>query len=148
MNSHKKHGLKLAAVLVLVAFALVSQGRAQQSSAFNGKFSLSEPVNWQGKTLPGGEYTFSVSSTSFPARLILHGPKGAVVIVASGRSDGFPVHHSALTIELRGGARFVRELSLNNPPVAFRYWVPSIPKNEPAQQALRTERIPIVSAGQ
>jgi hypothetical protein len=148
MNSHTKYGLKIAAVLVLVAFALVPQGRAQQSSAFNGKFRLSEPVNWQGKTLPGGEYTFSVSSTSFPARLILHGPKGAVVIVASGRSDGFPVHHCTLTIELRGGTRFVRELSLNNPPMAFRYWVPSIPKNEPAQQALRTERIPITSAGQ
>ena len=144
MNFHKK----IAAVLVFVVFALVPQGRAQQSSAFNGKFKLLEPLNWQGKILPCGEYTFSVSSTSSPARLILHGPKGAVVIVASGRSDSFPVHHSSLTIELRGGTRFVRELSLNNPPVAFRYWVPSIPKNEPVQQALRTERIPITSAGQ
>ena len=147
MNSHKKHGLKLAAVLVLVAFVLVPQGRAQQSSAYKGKFKLPEPVNWQGKTLPRGEYTFSVSSTSYPARLILQGPKGTVVILASGRSDDSSVHQSALTIELRGGKRFVAELSLNDPHVALRYWIPSIPKNEPALLAERTEHILIASAG-
>jgi hypothetical protein len=148
MNSHKNYSLKLVAVLVLVAFALVPQVRAQQSSAFNGKFRLSEPVNWQGKILPPGEYTFSVTSTSFPARLILRGPKGTVVIVASGQSDGFRLRNSTLTIELRGGTHFVRELFLNNPPMAFRYWVPSIPKNEPRQQALTAKLVAITSTAE
>jgi hypothetical protein len=146
MNSLMQYSLKLAAVLVLFVFALVPQAPAQQSSAFDGRFKLSEPVNWQGKILPAGEYTFSISSISYPARLILHGPKGNTVILASGRSGGFPAQRSALVVELRGGARFVRELSLNKPPMAFRYWIPSHPKNELARQASTTEFVAIASA--
>jgi hypothetical protein len=144
MISPKLHGLKLVVVvLALIALAFVPRVRAQQSSVFDGQLRLSEPVNWQGKMLPAGEYTFSVSSTNFPARLILHGPKTSVVILASGRSGGFPEQKSALTIELRGKTRYVRELSLNNPPVAFRYQVPALPKNESAQQAPTMELVTI-----
>ena len=143
MISPKLHGLKLVVVLALIALAFVPGVRAQQSSVFEGQFRLSEPVSWQGKILPAGEYTFSVSSTNFPARLVLHGPKTTVVILASGRSGAFPIQKSALMIELRGKARFVRELSLNNPPVAFRYQVPALPKNESVQQAPTTELVAI-----
>jgi len=136
MNSHNS---RFGAVLMLVAFALVPQGRAQvTSSAFNGRFRLAEAVSWQGKILPAGEYTFSVSSVALPAKLIVRGRKATVVILASGRSDGSPVRDSALTIELHGDMRYVRQLSLNNPQMAFVYWVPSIPKNERTHQALTT----------
>ena len=146
MNSYNHYGLKIAGVLLFAACACVPQGRAQRSSAFDGKFSLSEPVTWQGKILPAGDYTFSVASTDFPAKLILHGPKTTVVILASGRLDDAAKHHSAITIELRGKTRFVRELSLNNPSVAFRYQVPSLPKNESAQQAPSMELVAITQA--
>lgn len=146
MNSYNRYGLKLAGVLMLGALAFAPQGRAQKSSAFDGRFRLSEPVSWQGKMFPAGEYTFSVTSTSFPAKLVLHGPKTTVVIFASGRSDGLPSHGSTLVLESRGKARFVRELSLNNPSVAFRYEVPSLPKNELAQQAPTMELVAITSA--
>ena len=146
MNPNNHYALKIAGVLMLVAFGCVPQGRAQRSSAFDGKFSLSEPVVWQGKMLPAGDYTFSVTSKDSTAKLVLRGPKATVVILPSGRSDGAANHHSAILIELRGKTRFVRELSLNNPPVAFRYQVPSLPKYESAQQAPSTELVAITRA--
>lgn len=146
MNSKNRYGLKIAGVLMFVAFACAPQGRAQRASAFDGRFSLAEPAVWQGNMLPAGDYTFSVTSTDSPAKLVLRGPKTTVVILASGRSDGAAHHHSAITIELRGKARFVRELSLNNPSVALRYQVPSLPKNESAQQAAGTELVAIMRA--
>jgi len=146
MNFYNHYGLKIAGVLMFVACACVPQGRAQRSSAFDGEFSLSEPVIWQGKILPAGDYTFSVTSKDSTAKLVLHGPKATVVILPSGRSDGAANHHSAIIIEQRGKTRFVRELSLNNPSVAFRYQVPSLPKNESAQQAPGTELVAITRA--
>lgn len=146
MNSYNHYGLKIAGVLLFAACACVPQGRAQRSSAFDGKFSLSEPVSWQGKMLPAGDYTFSVTSMDFPAKLVLHGPKTTVVILPSGRSDGAANHRSTITLELRGKMRFVRELSLNNPSVAFRYQVPSLPKNESALQAPGMELVAITRA--
>jgi len=142
MNSQNQYGLKIAGVLMFVAFACAPQGRAQRSSAYDGKFSLPE----QGKMVCAGDYTFTVTSTDFPAKLVLHGPKTTVVMLASGRSDGAANHHSAITLELRGKTRFVRELSLNNPSVALRYQVPSLPKNESAQQAPSTELVAITRA--
>jgi hypothetical protein len=147
MNSYK---IRFTVALMLVASALVPQGRAQvTSSAFNGTFRLAEPVSWQGRMLPAGEYSFCVSSADLPAQLIVRGPKVTVVILASGRSDSFPARGSVLIIESHGNMRYVRELSLNNPRIAFVYWVPSVPKNERTHQVLttNTEFIAITSQG-
>ena len=130
MNSHLRSGLRFVSVVMLGALALVPPGRTQVTSAFDGKFRLMEPVSWQGKILPAGEYTLSLSSIALPAKLIVRGPKTAMVILASGRSSGSQVRNSVLTIETHGGLRYVRQLTLNNPRMAFVYWVPSIPKNE------------------
>jgi hypothetical protein len=146
MKSYNHYGLKFAAVLLFAALACVPRGRPQRSSAFDGKFSLSESVNWQGRLLPAGEYSLSISSTGLSGRLVLHGPKTTVVILASGRSDGARIHNNHLTIESRGRTRFVRELVLNNPSVAFRYRVPSLLKDESAQQTSTTELVAIKSA--
>jgi hypothetical protein len=75
---------------------------------------------------------------ALPAKLIVRGPKETLVILASGRSDVSAARNSALLIELHGGVRYVRQLSLNNPRMAFVYRVPSTPKNERMRPVLTT----------
>src|SRR5260370_259995 len=65
-------------MLVIAAFALaavcVSVIPVSAQSAVKGSFTLPHEVQWQGATLPAGDYTFDMKSLGTPARIIIHGP--------------------------------------------------------------------------
>ena len=136
--------------LTLVAFGLLALGAsANTASAQNryaGKFTLPNEVRWQGRVMPAGDYTFSLASISMPAMLRLDGPDGAAFVPTSGISDAATNKKSSLTIEHRGGGRFVRELYLAELGVHLRYAVPKAPKETLlAQEPSTTESILIAA---
>lgn len=103
---------------------------ATAQNAFQGSITLPNDVRWNNAVLPAGDYTFTLESTALPARMILKGPNGRIFIYAMALSDRNTNQHSALTIDRRGSARFVRELYLANSGRHTFYWEPKIPKEE------------------
>jgi hypothetical protein len=113
-------------------------------SAFRGKFTLPQEVNWQGAKLPAGEYTFSLNSTSLPSQIIVRGPHGSAIILTSATNKGeVSQEASNLTIERRMGVSYIRDMYLAPLGVEFHYAVPQGSKNERelAQGPTSTEQV-------
>ena len=139
-------------ILAITAIALMalcaSAAPASAQDAFKGSFTLPEDVRWANASLPAGDYTFVLPSTSLPAEIILHGPNGSAMILTSAtdkRNDG---DSSNLTIERRGASRFVSDIYLADLGLHLRYRVPSLPKEERelAQGPVSTEQVLIAMA--
>ncbi len=139
-------------ILAITAIALIglcaSAAPASAQNAFKGSFTLPDDVRWANASLPAGDYTFVLKSSSLPAQIVLQGPNGSVIIMTSAtdqRNDG---DSSNLTIERRGASRFVRDIYLADLGVHLRYSMPSLPKEqrELAQGPASTEQVLIAMA--
>jgi hypothetical protein len=128
MKINRSHFLAAAAFGLLAMGACANTATAQ--ARYQGRFTLPEEVRWQGRVMPAGEYTFSLNSVSLSAMLTLQGPSGRLFIPTAGFSDAVTGKKSSLTIQHRGGARFVSELYLAELGVGLCYLVPKAPKQE------------------
>jgi hypothetical protein len=120
-------------MLVIAAFALAavcaSAIPVSAQSAVKGSFTLPHEVQWQGATLPAGEYTFDMKSLATPARIIIHGPNGFRFI-------------TALVANERSSESVVSDLYLAEVGRCLRYDVPKSREDaEIAQAPASTERI-------
>ncbi len=79
-----------AAALALAALA--TAGNAGE--VYKGKFTLAAKTQWGDVTLPAGDYTFALPSTSFPYTLYIHG-KTVDAIVRAVTIDEAAVSHGA-----------------------------------------------------
>jgi hypothetical protein len=138
---------KFTRIVAIATIGLIaicaSASSASAQNAFQGKFTLPNDVRWANASLPAGDYTFSLSSTSVPGQVILQGPNGGAFILTSvidKRNEG---GSSKLTIEHRGGISFVRSMYLADLGVELTYRAPKTSKKdvEPAQGPVATEQV-------
>lgn len=128
MKINRSHFLAVAAFGLLAMGACANTATAQ--ARYQGSFTLPQEVRWQGRVMPAGEYTFSLNSVSPSTMLRLQGPNGPMFVPTSGISNATTDKKSSLTIERRGGARFVSELYLAELGVHFCYSIPKAPKGQ------------------
>jgi hypothetical protein len=132
-------------ILTVVAIGMialcVSPKPAAAQDAMKGTFTLADDVRWSGALLPAGEYTFSLQSRALPARILIHGPNGYALVLASATAGPIKDRASSLTIERSGGTRFVRDIYLAEIGVELRYAAPKLPHNEIAQGPRNTEQV-------
>ena len=117
------------ATLGLIAIC-ASASSASAQNAFQGKFTLPNDVRWANATLPAGDYTFSLDSTTMPGRVFLRGPNGGAFIPTSVIDERNEGDSSKLTIEHRGGTSFVRSMYLAELGVELRYGAPKTSKKD------------------
>ena len=139
-------------ILAIAAIALVticaSATPASAQSAYRGSFTLPNDVRWANAVLPAGDYKFDLASVGLPARISLWGPNGGAFIttaITDQKNDGGA---SVMTIERRGGMRFVSDIYLADLGLHLHYKAPSLPKSEQelAQGPVSTEQVLIAMA--
>jgi hypothetical protein len=125
---------KFIRIIAIATFGLIavcaSASSASAQNAFQGKFTLPNDVRWANATLPAGDYTFSLSSTTMSGRVFLQGPNGGAFILTSVTDKRNEGDSSKLTIEHRGGISFVRSMYLAGLGVELRYRAPELPKKD------------------
>jgi len=148
MKSYRNRLLATVAGTLLAIGVSGTQTVAQHVSE-TGSFKLPYEVRWNSAVLPAGDYTYSMESIPSPAMMTLSGPEGRIFLRAMVTDDKKKSNqHSNLTIESRGGDRFVHELYLADSGRHFLYWPPKIAKSERqlAQGPATTEHI-LVATG-
>ena len=125
---------KFTRIVAIATFGLIaictSASSASAQNAFQGKFTLPDDVRWANATLPAGDYTFSLSSTTMPGRVFLQGPNGGAFILTSVIDERNEGDSSKLTLEHRDGISFVRSMYLADLGVELTYRVPKTPKKD------------------
>ena len=138
---------KFTRIVAIATFALIaicaSASSVSAQNVFQGKFTLPNDVRWAGASLPAGDYTFSLNSTTKSGRVFLHGPDGGAFISASMTDNRNAGDSSKLTIEHRGGISFVRSMYLADLGVELAYRAPETPKKdvELAKAPVSTEQV-------
>jgi hypothetical protein len=87
LKSFTKTGV---AALALAGLATVGNAR----EVYKGKFTLAAKTQWGDVTLPAGDYTFALPSTSSPYTLYIHGNTVDAIVMAV-TIDEAAVSHSA-----------------------------------------------------
>ena len=134
-------------IVAIATFGLIaicaSASSASAQNAFQGKFTLPNDVRWANASLPAGDYTFSLDSTTMPGRVLLRGPNGGAFILTSASDNRNEGDSSKLTIEHRGDISFVRSMYLADLGVELTYSAPKTPKQdvELAQGPVSTEQV-------
>jgi hypothetical protein len=128
MKSHLTRMLVIAAIGLFTVCASATPASAQ--NAFQGAFTLPSEVRWQDANLPAGDYTFSLKSAAVPAQILVKGPNASAFILTAATDKRAAGEQSFLTVERRGGTRFVREMYLAALGLHLRYKAPRIPKDE------------------
>src|ERR1700722_5784149 len=125
---------KLTRIAAIATFGLIavcaSASSASAQNAFQGKFTLPNDVRWANTSLPAGDYTFSLNSTTMSGRVYLQGPNGGAFILTSMSDKRNEGDSSKLTIEHRGGVSFVRSMYLADLGVELTYRAPKTPKQD------------------
>jgi hypothetical protein len=141
---------RILAIAGLGLFAIcASAGQAGAQNAAKGSFTLTHEIRWQNATLPAGDYTFSIASSSGMTPMVVKGPNGSVFELGTVISNRHSDRASVLILEQRGNAFFVREMDLNGEiGLQLRYGVPKAPKGESelAQGPASTEQVLIAMA--
>jgi hypothetical protein len=121
-------------ILTLVAAGLMAIGfsasASQAQAIYKGSFTLDHDIRWQQSTMPAGDYTFTVESTSRNKPILVTGPAGTVfqlpVVTSQGKIGGT----SVMKLEWRGDVLCVRELDLAEVGLNIRYHVPKATEND------------------
>ena len=125
---------KFTRIIAIATFGLIaicaSASSASAQGAFQGKFTLPNDVRWANASLPAGDYTFSLNSTTMPGWVMLRGPNGGVFILTSVIDERNEGDSSKLTVEHRGGTNFVRSMYLADLGVELTYRAPKTPKQD------------------
>jgi hypothetical protein len=115
-------------ILTLVAVGLLSVGfgasASQAQGIYKGSFTLTHDVRWQNATLPAGDYTFSVQSTTRSKPVLITGPAGSTFQMPLVTSETTTAGPSKLILEWRGDNLCVREMELNEVGLNIRYHMP------------------------
>ena len=109
-------------VAALALAALATAGNARE--VYKGKFTLAAKTQWGDVTLPAGDYTFALPSTSFPYALYIHG-KNVDAIVAAVTIDKAALSHGArLDLMDVAAVPAVQKFEAPELGLTFIYWTP------------------------
>ena len=145
--------IRVAGLLLgVVALLALSHTAQAQKEDLRYNFALPFAVQWQGQTLPAGEYHFIVQAvpSSTSGILLIRDtegrPKTATlpIILQTGRDFS---NQSDLTIVSRNGKRYVQSLHLGQVGATRVYAVPNPSKAEERELAAQAQVVPIQVAG-
>jgi hypothetical protein len=115
-------------ILTVVAVGLLSIGFGASAShaqaIYKGSFTLDRSIRWQNSTMPAGDYTFTIASTTRSTPITVTGPDGTVFQLPIVVDNTKITEKSVLKVEWRGGDMYVREMDLGQVGLNFRYHVP------------------------
>jgi hypothetical protein len=120
--------------LTFVAAGLLSIGlgasAAQAQAVYKGSFTLDREVRWQNATMPAGDYTFTVESTTRTKPVLVGGPNGQIFQLPLVTAQTKIADQSKLILEWRGDNLCVREMDLGQVGLNIRYHVPKATEND------------------
>ena len=122
MKSFRNRILALATV-GLFAIGL-SASASQAQTIYKGSFTLPQEVRWQNSTMPAGDYTFKVNSTTRSEPVIVTGPDGTIFQMPLVTEQINYGSRSFLQLEQRGGETFIGEMNLAQVGLNISYHVP------------------------
>jgi hypothetical protein len=125
----------LLASLVLTSFPCTAQSLG---SGRIGTFTLTGETHWGKATLPAGEYTFKVeSSSSFPL-VIVRSVSGTTAAMVFPETQSMPdsTAHAGLVLDKKDGETYVKSLYVKEIGLVFQY---GAPKKKPTLMAKKAE---------
>lgn len=134
MSSIQRLGWLRVLVLALLAVGISAGVAAAQD--FVGSFTLPFAVQWEKATLPAGEYSFRISTSSPPYFARVYGKNANFLVMAKAISDASAPAANELIINRSQGKFAVRALSLADRGVVFSYG-----KSQPRQLARAVEPV-------
>jgi hypothetical protein len=121
-------------ILTLVAAGLMAVGfgasASQAQSIYKGSFTLDHDVRWQNATMPAGDYTFTVQSSTRSKPVLVTGPNGTVFQMPLVTAETKIADQSKLILEWRGDNLCVREMELGEIGLNIRYTVPKATESD------------------
>ena len=121
-------------ILTLVALGLLSIGfgasASQAQPIYKGSFTLAQDIRWQNATMPAGDYTFTVQSTTRSKPILVTGPNGTIFQLPLVTSQTNIGAQSKLILEWRGDNLCVRELDLAQVGLNIVYHMPKAAEND------------------
>ncbi|MBV8514641.1 MAG: hypothetical protein JO260_05020 [Acidobacteria bacterium] len=121
-------------ILILAAAGLMAIGfgasASQAQVIYKGSFTLDHDVRWQNATMPAGNYTFTVPSTTRSKPALVTGPGGTVFQMPLVTSETKIGNQSKLILEWRGDSLCVREMDLAQIGLNIRYTVPKATESD------------------
>jgi hypothetical protein len=108
-----------------MATVLAYSGSVCAQAACQGNFVLPFDVQWNGRTLPAGQYHFTLSSATLGGILFIRDAQENGKMMAMTKGIGKISRQSALTVVKRNGQRHVSSLALEPIGATLVYSVPA-----------------------
>jgi len=145
----KLHAVSVAGVLLALMVTLVCGSSAQAQDGAKGKFVLPFEVQWQGKTLPAGEYHFMLQSSRVNGRILLlrDAQNQHNIMLIEGQAEEDFKGRNALTVVNRNGKRYVSSLACEAIGATLVYSVPTRRKAAERQLDASVQIIPVQLVG-
>jgi hypothetical protein len=109
-------------VSALALAALATAGNAGE--VYKGKFTLAAKTQWGDVTLPAGDYTFALPSTSFPYTLYIHGKTVDAIVMAVTIDEVAVSHDARLDLMEVAAVRAVQKFEAPELGLTLIYWTP------------------------
>jgi hypothetical protein len=109
-------------VAALALAALATAGNADE--AYKGKFTLAAKTQWGDVTLPAGDYTFALPSTSSPYRFYIHGKTVDAIVTAVTIDEAAVSHGARLDLTDVAAVPAVQKFEAPELGLTFIYWTP------------------------
>ena len=109
-------------VAALALAALATAGNARE--VYKGKFTLAAKTQWGDVTLPAGDYTFALPSTSFPYVLYIHGKTVDAIVRAVTIDEAAVSHGARLDLTDVAAVPAVQKFEAPELGLTFIYWTP------------------------
>ena len=145
----KLHSVSVAGVLLALMVTLVCGSSAQARDGDKGMFVLPFEVQWQGKTLPAGEYHFMLRSSRVNGRILLLRDAQNLhnIMLIEGQSEEDFKGRNALTVVNRNGKRYVSSLAFDAIGATLVYSLPTRRKAAEHQLDASVQIIPVHVGG-
>src|SRR5262249_15768471 len=140
------HSIRIVGTMLIIAAVLACCNSVWAIGETRGDFVLPFDVQWNGATLPAGQYHFTLSSGTRDGILLIRDgrQKGKMLVVGIGMGER--PGQSALTIVSRQGKWHVASLALKGMRATLEYSVPAPSKAERKMEA-SIQVIPVQTAG-
>jgi hypothetical protein len=125
-------------VAALALTALATAGNAGE--VYKGKFALAAKTQWGDVTLPAGDYTFALPSTSFPYRLYIHGETVDAIVMAVTIDEAAVSHGARLDLMDVAAVPAVQKFEAPELGLTFIYWTPK--QKRLGSKEVRQESVP------
>jgi hypothetical protein len=109
-------------VAALALAALAAAGNARE--VYKGKFTLAEKTQWGDVTLPAGDYTLDLPSTSFPYTLYIHGKTIDAIVMAVTIDEAAVSHGARLDLTDVAAVPAVQKFEAPELGLSFIFWTP------------------------